>query len=201
MLGVLRVSTGNGPNGLTLQSQFLQVLPRAARAVSPLRARGRCCQHRARCPGGWRGHWGQGQAVMQHCHRHLLPSAKLCLPVCFRLKTHSSGEDLHQNHKVCPPRKDFGRKQIPLCKTSFPDSICSSQRRCLEQWWCCSSRSSLAWHPLRGRGSIESRSQGCSEDQTRMQTLNPNLSTQPEAPRRGDCLFQAQSEALGEPHC
>lgn len=32
-----------------------------------------------------------------------------------------------------------------------------------------------------------------------MQTLNPNLSTQPKARQKGDFLFQAQSEALGEP--
>lgn len=181
MLEVLRVSTGKGPNGLTLQSQFLWVLPRAAQAVSPLRARGRCCQHKARCSGGWRGHWGQGRAVMEHCHRHRLPSAKFCLPVCFRLKTEGLGENLCQKTSGLSPKERIlaGSKSLFV---RFPSQIpCAAPSAGV---WS-SSRSSLAWHPLRGWGSIGSRSQGCSEDQTQMQMLSPDLSTQPNAHQKG----------------
>lgn len=62
---------------------------------------------------------------MQYRHRHLLPSAKFCLPVRFRLKTKSSGGVSAKTIGFVPKERLFGRKQIPLCKISFKNPICS----------------------------------------------------------------------------
>lgn len=58
MLGVLQVSTGNGPNGLTLQSQFLRVLPQSSPGCVTSASQGKVLPAQGHVPRGLEGALG-----------------------------------------------------------------------------------------------------------------------------------------------
>lgn len=203
MLVVLLVSTGNGSNSLTVQSQFVLGASRSCPGcASPRRATQRCCQHGAGFPGCRRvlpargqvsggpegAARGEGRQQMQYQHRHLLPSAQFCLPRGGHLKPSGSS----------PKERLFGRKQTPLCEVSFKNPTCSKTLpgKVVQQ-----PGRSRAQHPLTGGGAAlgqEPSALAAAEDHSQMPTLNPGPSTQPKS-ERGDFPFQARPGALGEP--
>lgn len=149
---------------------------------------------------------GEGGQWMQYRQRHLLPSAKFCPPVRFRLKTRSSRWGSQPKASGSSLKAGlFGRKQIPLCKISFQNSICSKILPVKAFRAAVPQQRDAAWAGtlLRVGDSTRGRSRvlpAAAEGRSWMQTLNPGLSTQPKITLEGgDFLSQARSGALGEP--
>lgn len=147
---------------------------------------------------------GEGGQWMQYRQRHLLPSAKFCPPVRFRLKTRSSRWGSQPKASGSSLKAGlFGRKQIPLCKISFQNSICSKILPVKAFRAAVPQQRDAAWAGtlLRVGDSTRGRSRvlpAAAEGQSWMQTLNPGLSTQPKSLWKGVIFFPRHGQELWE---